>query len=145
VPRRLGGFGPDPEECVTALRERGVPTVQGNYDHSIGHRLADCACGYTDADDQRFAQLSYDFTDAQVSEGLARVAALAAAEAPFTLAGLRVCCAMARRAAERVPVGEHVQRRVPRSDSATRARRMCLACSHTGFTGTGCSRVAGMS
>ena len=64
----LGGFGPDPEECAELLRERGVPMIQGNYDHSIGHRLGDCACGYTDPRDVAFAQASYDFTNAHVTE-----------------------------------------------------------------------------
>ena len=37
--------------CPTAcflLIDRGVQVMQGNYDHSIGHQLADCACGYSD-------------------------------------------------------------------------------------------------
>ncbi len=86
----LGGFGPDPEECVNLLRARAVPTVQGNYDHSIGHRLADCACGYTDPDDQRFAQLSYDFTDARVSEASRAWLRALPAEVRFEFAGRRV-------------------------------------------------------
>ena len=86
----VGGFGPDPEACATRLRERGVPTVQGNYDHSIGHRLADCACGYTDPEDRHFAQTSYDFTDAQVSEASREWMRGLPAEARLTLAGRRV-------------------------------------------------------
>lgn len=64
----LGGFGPDPEGCATLLRDAHVPTVQGNYDHSIGHHLDDCACGYTDPRDDRFARIAFAFTDARVSE-----------------------------------------------------------------------------
>ena len=86
----VGGFGPDPEACVSRLRERGVPTVQGNYDHSIGHRLADCACGYQDPDDQRYAQWSYDFTDAQVSESARDWLRALPGEERLTLAGRRV-------------------------------------------------------
>jgi uncharacterized Fe-S cluster-containing radical SAM superfamily protein len=48
----LGGFGPAPEAAIQRLRASGVPTVQGNYDHSIGHHLDDCACGYTDPEDE---------------------------------------------------------------------------------------------
>jgi diadenosine tetraphosphatase ApaH/serine/threonine PP2A family protein phosphatase len=61
----LGGFGPDPEGAAALLRGRGVPMLQGNYDHSLAHGLADCACGYTDPRDEHFAQVSYDFTDAR--------------------------------------------------------------------------------
>jgi diadenosine tetraphosphatase ApaH/serine/threonine PP2A family protein phosphatase len=86
----LGGFGPEPEECVTLLRERAVPTVQGNHDHSIGHRLADCACGYTDPEDERFAQVSYDFTDARISDSSREWLRARPAEARLTFAGRRV-------------------------------------------------------
>lgn len=64
----VGGFGPAPEACVQRLMHDRVPTVQGNYDHSIGHGLDDCACGYADPEDEYFAQRSYDFTNSQVGE-----------------------------------------------------------------------------
>ncbi|MEQ1833724.1 MAG: metallophosphoesterase family protein [Candidatus Eisenbacteria bacterium] len=86
----LGGFGPAPEDCVARLRASGVPTVQGNYDHSIGHGLADCACGYTDPLDEHFAQVSYDYTAAHVSaESRAWLRALPS-EARLMLGGRRV-------------------------------------------------------
>ncbi len=86
----VGGFGPDPERCVSLLRERAVPTVQGNYDHALGHRLGDCACGYSDPDDQRFAQLSFDYTDVHVNEESRAWLASLPTEARFTLGGRRV-------------------------------------------------------
>ncbi len=64
----LGGFGPDPEGCAALLRAADVPKLQGNYDHSLGHGLDDCACGYTDPRDVAFAQASYDYTAAHVGE-----------------------------------------------------------------------------
>jgi len=129
----LGGFGPDPEECVTALREVPVPTVQGNYDHSIGHRLADCACGYTDADDQRFAQLSYDFTDAQVSEASREWLRSLPAEARFTLAGRRVllCHGSPRRQNEFLWESTCSDAFLERLCDQSEAE--VLACSHTGL------------
>ena len=42
--------------------------MQGNYDHSIGNRRADCACGYTDPRDNYYAQISYDYTLANTSD-----------------------------------------------------------------------------
>lgn len=86
----LGGFGPDPEACIQLLRARGVPTVQGNYDHSIGHRLADCACGYTDPEDERFAQVAYDFTDARTSDASRAWLRALPREIRLTWAGRRV-------------------------------------------------------
>jgi predicted phosphodiesterase len=58
----LGAFGPHPDKVFPLLREARVSVVQGNYDNSIGHGLADCQCGYTDPQDNFFARLSYEYT-----------------------------------------------------------------------------------
>jgi predicted phosphodiesterase len=63
----LGAFGPRPDVSCRIVRESGVPVVQGNYDHSLGHGLADCRCGYTDPEDNRFAAISYGYTYAETS------------------------------------------------------------------------------
>jgi predicted phosphodiesterase len=63
----LGAFGPHPDRAFPHLREAGVQCVQGNYDHSIGHALDDCQCGYTDPRDNHFAQISYEYTLAKTS------------------------------------------------------------------------------
>jgi len=65
----VGGFGPFPDRVFPLLR--AVPNLhlmQGNYDHSIGNRLEDCACGYTDPRDNYYAQISYDYTLAKTSD-----------------------------------------------------------------------------
>jgi diadenosine tetraphosphatase ApaH/serine/threonine PP2A family protein phosphatase len=64
----LSGFGPAPEKSLSLLKASGVPTVQGNYDHSIGHALADCACGYLDARDEHFAQRAYEYSVKRVGQ-----------------------------------------------------------------------------
>jgi hypothetical protein len=58
----LGGFGPRPDRAVELLRAAGVPSLRGNYDEAVAHARADCACGYTDPRDRRFAQIAYDYT-----------------------------------------------------------------------------------
>ncbi len=58
----VGGFGPHPDRAAARLMGARVPVVRGNYDEAIGLGLDDCACGYTDPDDRRFAQISYDYT-----------------------------------------------------------------------------------
>jgi len=63
----LGGFGPHPDLAADLLRASGVPMLRGNYDDSIGHDRADCACGYTDPRDNFYAQASYDYTVARTS------------------------------------------------------------------------------
>jgi predicted phosphodiesterase len=64
----MGGFGPHPDRVFPVLWENEVICMQGNYDHSIGNRLADCACGYTDPRDNYYAQISYDYTLAHTSD-----------------------------------------------------------------------------
>ena len=61
----LGAFGPHPDRTCEIVRAAGIPVVQGNYDHSLGHGLADCRCGYTDPRDNAFAALSYRYTYAR--------------------------------------------------------------------------------
>ena len=63
----LGAFGPHPDRTCEIVREEGIPVVQGNYDHSLGHDLDDCRCGYTDPRDNWFAALSYRYTYANTS------------------------------------------------------------------------------
>lgn len=64
----LGGFGPHPDRAAGLLRDAGIPMLRGNYDDSVGHGRADCACGYLDPRDAHFAQIAYDHTLARTSE-----------------------------------------------------------------------------
>lgn len=64
----LGAFGPHPNRVFPLLWEANVECLQGNYDHSVGHRLDDCRCGYTDPRDNHFAKLSYDYTAENTGE-----------------------------------------------------------------------------
>ena len=63
----VGGFGPHPNAVFPLLQAPDLRVIQGNYDHSIGHGLDDCACGYTDPRDNAFAQISYDYTRAHTA------------------------------------------------------------------------------
>ncbi len=58
----MGAFGPHPDRVFPLLESAGVWCLQGNYDDSIGNRLDDCQCGYTDPRDNHFAQISYEYT-----------------------------------------------------------------------------------
>lgn len=86
----LGAFGPHPDRVWPLLQAANVSCVQGNYDHSIGHRLRDCQCGYTDPRDNHFAQLSYDYTDANTSEPFRAWMRELPREIRFNLDGYRV-------------------------------------------------------
>ena len=42
----LVGYGPFPNEVVALIRERGIPTIMGNYDQGIAFSTGDCGCAY---------------------------------------------------------------------------------------------------
>lgn len=42
----LVGYGVFPNEVVDLIRERGIPTIMGNYDQGVGHSSDDCGCAY---------------------------------------------------------------------------------------------------
>jgi predicted phosphodiesterase len=85
----LGAFGPHPDRVFPLLREHGALCIQGNYDHSIGHDLRDCQCGYTDPRDNYFAQISYDYTYEHTSPENRRWLRQLPAELRFEADGLR--------------------------------------------------------
>ena len=64
----LGGFGPRPGRIHPLLEEFGVVTLAGNYDLALAARHPDCGCGYTHPDDNRFARVSYDYTNGRTTE-----------------------------------------------------------------------------
>jgi len=58
----LGAFGPHPDRVFPPLLRNDVKVVQGNYDEAVGNEMEDCQCGYTDPEDNYFAELSYEYT-----------------------------------------------------------------------------------
>lgn len=90
----MGGFGPSPDKVFPLLRrDPAMYVMQGNYDHSIGNRLEDCACGYTDPRDNHFAQISYDYTAANTSVEHKDWLRDLPREFRFEYNGLKVLCA----------------------------------------------------
>jgi predicted phosphodiesterase len=56
----LVGYGPSPNEVALLVRDRGIPSLMGNYDQGIGFEKGDCGCVYK--------------TDRQRAEGAASLA-----------------------------------------------------------------------
>jgi hypothetical protein len=65
----LGGFGPNPEKVRPLLVQGNVLSIQGNYEESLASGREDCNCGYTDPRDNRFAAISYRYTERNCSTG----------------------------------------------------------------------------
>ena len=54
----LVGYGAFPNEVIALVRERGIPTVMGNYDEGVGFDKDECGCAYTDPEMRRLGDLS---------------------------------------------------------------------------------------
>ncbi len=98
----LGGFGPNPAKIYPILEEFAVHTIAGNYDESLANRVADCGCGYTHPADNRFAQISYDYTNRRTTEAERAWLRALPKRARFTRLGRRyfVCHGSPRRVNE---------------------------------------------
>ncbi len=58
----LVGYGPHPNETVALVRERGCPTIMGNYDDGVGFDRDECGCAYTDPAEEARGQQSLMWT-----------------------------------------------------------------------------------
>ena len=58
----LVGYGPHPNEVCALIRERGIATIYGNYDHAIARDEEDCGCAYITPHDRELGQQSVVWT-----------------------------------------------------------------------------------
>jgi predicted phosphodiesterase len=63
----LVGYGPDPAGVIARIRDRGIPTVRGNYDDGIGNSRGGCGCFYASQEAKDDGDASYRFTDGLLS------------------------------------------------------------------------------
>jgi predicted phosphodiesterase len=64
----LVGYGPCPNEVAALVRERGIPTLMGNYDQGIGFSTGDCGCAYKTDEQRREGDVSLAWTDEVTSQ-----------------------------------------------------------------------------
>ena len=62
----LVGYGPQPNEVVELVRERGIPSCQGCWDEDIIEGLDACACSYPSQLAERRGQLAHHWTASQL-------------------------------------------------------------------------------
>ncbi|HEY3174811.1 MAG TPA: metallophosphoesterase family protein [Candidatus Polarisedimenticolia bacterium] len=86
----FGAFGPHPDRTLEILREEKLPAIQGNYEESLAGGADDCHCGYTDPRDNRFAQISYDYTREKTSAGHTEWMATLPGHIRLTMGGRRL-------------------------------------------------------
>lgn len=63
----LVGYGAYPNEVIALLRQRGIPTIMGNYDDGVGFDRDDCGCAYRTEEDRRLGRLSLLWTREHVT------------------------------------------------------------------------------
>lgn len=64
----LVGYGTFPNEVVTVIRQRNIPTLMGNYDQGVGNNSDDCGCAYKTDVDRRRGELSVAWSNAHTSD-----------------------------------------------------------------------------
>ncbi|NQV09740.1 MAG: metallophosphoesterase family protein [Cyanobacteria bacterium] len=64
----LVGYGPQPNEVVTLVRERAIPCCQGCWDEDIIEGLNSCECSYPSQLAERRGHLAHQWTADQLSE-----------------------------------------------------------------------------
>jgi putative phosphoesterase len=64
----LVGYGAKPNETINLIRERGIPTIMGNYDDGVGFDRDDCGCAYKDPEEEARGQQSLFWTRAATTE-----------------------------------------------------------------------------
>lgn len=58
----LVGYGAFPNEVIERIRDRGIPTIMGNYDDGVGFDKDECGCAYTDPEMKRLGDISLMWT-----------------------------------------------------------------------------------
>ena len=58
----LVGYGARPNETISLIRERAIPTIMGNYDDGVGFDRNDCGCAYKDPGEEARGQQSLYWT-----------------------------------------------------------------------------------
>ncbi|HRQ37001.1 MAG TPA: metallophosphoesterase family protein [Chloroflexota bacterium] len=86
----LVGYGTWPNEVITAIRERGIPTIMGNYDLGVGQDSDDCGCAYTNPVSEALGKRSIAWTNAHTAAENKAFLRELVAHIPLQLGDLRV-------------------------------------------------------
>ena len=62
----LVGYNIWPNEVIRFIRQRGIPTIAGNYDFGIGRSSDDCGCAYKTEEEKANGAISIAYTNQMV-------------------------------------------------------------------------------
>ena len=63
----LVGYNTWPNEVINTIRQRGIPTIAGNYDQGIGLMSDECGCAYKEEREKDMGKISISFTNSIVT------------------------------------------------------------------------------
>ena len=86
----LVGYGPSPNEVALLVRDRGIPSLMGNYDQGIGFETGDCGCVYKTDEQRAEGAVSLEWTQQAVTDEVK--AYLRTLDDHFTLATPAATC-----------------------------------------------------
>jgi putative phosphoesterase len=64
----LVGYNIWPNEVINEIRQRGIPTIAGNYDQGIGLNINDCGCAYKTDAEKEMGAVSIAYTNEVVGD-----------------------------------------------------------------------------
>lgn len=64
----LVGYNIWPNEVINIIRQRGIPTIAGNYDFGIGRASDDCGCAYKTDEEKDMGKVSISYTNSIVGQ-----------------------------------------------------------------------------
>jgi putative phosphoesterase len=59
----LVGYNIWPNEVINEIRQRGIPTIAGNYDFGVGKMSDDCGCAYKTDKEEEMGAVSISYTN----------------------------------------------------------------------------------
>lgn len=64
----LVGYNIWANEVIRMIRDRGIPTIAGNYDHGIGRSSDECGCAYKTDVEKDMGKISISYTNSIVAD-----------------------------------------------------------------------------
>ncbi len=64
----LVGYNIWPNEVIALIRQRGIPTIFGNYDQGIGLNSDECGCAYKTDIEKEMGKVSISFTNSIIGD-----------------------------------------------------------------------------
>lgn len=86
----LVGYGVWPNEVITAVRQRNIPTIMGNYDQGVGQDSHDCGCAYKTPAAQALGERSIAWSNAHTSAENKAYLRQLVAQIPLQLGDLQI-------------------------------------------------------